>query len=125
VKTSPATNYDMTLLTVAQHSETEVFSSISVERQHLALNIQTLKIKFGTIKSRVHESIVSEQLIIIHALEEDKNYTYGAAIKIQSTKHHQHSLNSEDGGSKLLHNISKYAQIYSVTCQKTNLQSFS
>jgi hypothetical protein len=59
VKTTPTTNYGMTLLTVAQHSETEVFSPIYVERQHLALNIQTLKLRFGTIKSRVHEPLIS------------------------------------------------------------------
>jgi hypothetical protein len=49
----------MTLLTVAQHRETEMFSPIYVEKQHLALNIQTLKLRFGTIQSRVHESIIS------------------------------------------------------------------
>jgi hypothetical protein len=59
VKTSPATNYDMNLLTVAQHSETEVCSPIAAYRQHLALIIQTLKLRFWTIKSRVHESIIS------------------------------------------------------------------
>jgi len=57
----------------------------------------------------MNQLYVPEQLIMIHVLEKDKNYTYGAAVKIQSTKHQQHSLNSEDGGSKLLHNISKYA----------------
>jgi hypothetical protein len=59
VKNSPATSYDMTLLTVAQHSENEVCSPIYVERQHLALNIQTLNLKFGTTQSRLHESIIS------------------------------------------------------------------
>jgi hypothetical protein len=51
VKITPATNYGMTLLTVAQHSETEVFSPICVERQHLALNIQTLKLSLGQSKA--------------------------------------------------------------------------
>jgi hypothetical protein len=32
---------------------------VYVERQHLALNIQTLKLRFGTIQSTVHESIIS------------------------------------------------------------------
>jgi len=59
VQTSPATNYVMNLLTVAQHRETEMFSPIYVERQHLALNTQTLKLRFGTIQTRVHESIIS------------------------------------------------------------------
>lgn len=43
----------------------------------------------------MNQLYLPEQLIIIHASEENKNYPYGAAIKIQSTKHHQHSLNSE------------------------------